>query len=208
MEASMINNLFLFGTIGAGKSTLIRQFLRPYLPEVGGFYVQRILYNKELVAFSLKPVDHKSDYQLTLEVNNLMGLDNLFLYADDQGNWQRDVHVFQNSGALCLRNSRQDHKKLILLDELGGIELHNQVFMAEVYKTLNSSTPVLGVVKAPDNARILESVEAGKGATDVNLTFIDYLNNDQETELLDIDNINRNEVTFRVKSFIGAVFNE
>ena len=137
-----------------------------------------------------------------------MGLDNLFLHADDQGSWQRDENVFQNSGALYLRNSRQDHKKLILLDELGGIELHSQAFMAEVYETLKSSTPVLGVVKAPANARILERVEAGKGVADINLTFIDYLNNDQGTELLDVDNINRNELTFRVKSFVEAVFNE
>ena len=203
----MVNNLFLFGSIGAGKSTVIRQCLTPYLPEVGGFYVQRILCNKALVAFSLKPVDHQLAYQLTQEVSNLLGLENLFLYVDDQGYWQRVDHVFQNSGARCLRNSRQNHKKLILLDELGGIELHNQVFMAEVYETLNSSTPVLGVVKAPANAQILERVEAGKGVTDVNHTFIDYLNNDQGTELLDVDNIKRNEVISKVKSFVGAVFN-
>jgi nucleoside-triphosphatase THEP1 len=204
----VIKNLFLFGGIGAGKSSVIRQCLFHYLPEVGGFYVQRILCNKELVAFSLKPVGSQTDYHLNQEVNNLVGLDNLFLYADDQGNWQRDDHVFQDSGAACLRNSRRDHKKLILLDELGGIELHNQAFMEEVYETLNSSIPVLGVVKAPANARILERVEAGKGVTNVNLTFIDYLHNDQGTELLDVDNINRNEVAFRVKSFVEAVFNE
>lgn len=204
----MINNLFLFGSIGAGKSTVIRQCLIPFLPEVGGFYVQRVLCNKTLVAYILKPVDYKADYQLTLEVNNLMGLDNLFLYADDQSNWQRDDHVFQNSGAACLRDSRQDHKKLILLDELGGIELHNQAFMAEVYETLSSSTPALGVVKAPANARILERVTAAKRVTDVNLTFINYLNNDQSTELLNVDNIDQNEVAFRVKSFVEAVFNE
>ncbi len=204
----MLKNLFLFGSIGAGKSTVIRQCLLPYLPEVGGFYVQRILCKSELAAFSLKPVDYKADYRLTQDVDSLVGLDNLFLYADDRGNWQRNDHVFQTAGAECLRNSRRDPKKLILLDELGGIELHNQVFMAEVYETLNSSTPVLGVVKAPANARILERVEAGKGVTDVNLTFIDYLHNDQGTEMLDVDNINRNEVAFRVKSFVEAVFNE
>ena len=204
----MTKNLFLLGSIGAGKSTVIRQFLLPYLPEIGGFFVQRILCDKELVAFSLKPVDNKSGYQLTQEVDNLVGLVNLFLYSNDQGNWQRDEDVFQNSGALWLRNSRQDHKRLILLDELGGIELHNQAFMAEVYETLNSSTPVLGVVKAPANARILERVEAGKGVTEVNLTFIDYLHNDPGTELLDVDNIKRNEAAFKVKSFVEAVFNE
>ena len=204
----MIKNLFLFGSIGAGKSTVIRQCLLPYLPEVGGFYVQRILCNKELLAFGLKPVDHKADYQLTLDVTNLVGIENLFLYVDGQGNWLRDDQVFQNSGAECLRNNRQNHKKLILLDELGGIELHNQAFMAEVYETLSSSTPVLGVVKAPANARILERVEAGKGVTDINLNFIEYLHNDQGTELLDVDNINRNELAFRVQSFVEAVFNE
>jgi nucleoside-triphosphatase len=204
----MIKNLFLSGSIGAGKSTVIRQHLIPYLPEIGGFYVQRILCNKELVAFSLKTADSKSDYRLTLEVNNRVGLDNLFLYVDEQGNWQRDDQIFQNSGALCLRKSREDHKKLILLDELGGIELNSRLFMAEVYKTLGSSIPVLGVVKAPANARILERVEAGKGVTNVNQAFISYLDGDQNTELIDVDNINRNEVALRVKSFVEAVFHE
>jgi len=200
-------NLFLFGNIGAGKSTLIRECLLPYLNEVGGFYVQRIFCGNELIAFSLKPITDESSYELTLKVDDLEGLDNLFLYLDTNGKWQSNNDVFLKSGLELLQNSIQNNKKLILLDELGGIELHNKIFMTEVYKIIKGSIPLLGVVKAPKNARILERINAGKGVTDVNLMFIDYLNHDQNTELLNVDNIDRNEAASRIYNFVEEVFN-
>lgn len=203
----MSKNLFLFGNIGAGKSTLIRECLLPYLNAVGGFYVQRIFCGNELIAFSLKPIADESSYELTLKVDDLEGLDNLFLHLDNNGKWQSNNDVFLKSGLAFLQNSIQNNKKLILLDELGGIELHNQTFMTEVYKIIKGSIPLLGVVKAPKNARILERVNAGKGVTDVNLMFIDYLNHDQNTELLNVDNIDRNEAASRIYNFVEEVFN-
>ncbi len=203
----MSKNLFLSGNIGAGKSTLIRECLLPYLAAVGGFYVQRIFCGNELIAFSLKPIADKLSYKLTLKVDDLEGLDNLFLYLDNNGNWQSNNDVFLNSGLEILQSSIQKNKKLILLDELGGIELHNQTFMTEVYKILKGSIPLLGVVKAPKNARILERVNAGKGVTNVNLMFIDYLKNDQNTELLNVNNIDRNEAASRIYNFVEEVFN-
>lgn len=200
--------IFLSGTIGAGKSTLIRQCLLPYLPSIGGFYVQRILKDGQLIAFRLRPVSASADYQLSLVVDNHEGLDDLFLYADQHGGWQRNDQVFLETGVNCLRQSLKSNNKLILLDELGGIELHLAPFMAEVYKILKSSTPILGVVKAPANAQILERAKTGKGVMDVNLSFIKYLNDLETAALINGDQENRDAVTVIVKKFVEEVCND
>jgi nucleoside-triphosphatase len=204
----MSKKLFLYGTIGAGKSTLIRQCLLPYLPSVGGFYVQRILKDGQLIAFRLRPVSVNSDYQLSLAVDNSEGLNDLFLHADQHGGWQRNNQVFLETGVNCLRQSFESNKKLILLDELGGIELHIPAFMAEVYKIFKSPTPVLGVVKAPANAQILERVKAGKGVIDANLSFIEDLNNHETATLINVDQENRDAVAVLVKEFVEEVCND
>lgn len=204
----MSKKLFLSGTIGAGKSTLIRQCLLPYLPSIGGFYVQRILKDGQLIAFRLRPVSVNTDYQLSLAVDNPEGLDDLFLHADQHGVWQRNDQVFLETGVNCLRQSFESNNKLILLDELGGIELHIPVFMAEVYKIFKSPMPVLGVIKAPANAQILERAKTGKGVVDVNLSFIEYLNNHKTAALINVEKENRDAVAVIVKKFVEEVCND
>jgi nucleoside-triphosphatase len=204
----MTKRLFLSGTIGVGKSTLIRHCLLPYLPFIDGFYVQRILKDGHLTAFRFKPVSASTDYQLTLTVNNLEGLDNLFLYANQHGDWQRNDQVFLESGVNCLRQSLKRNNKLILFDELGGVELHIPAFMAEVYRILKNQIPILGVIKAPANAQILERAETGKGVIDVNLSFIEYINNLQNTELIYLDLENRAATAITVRNFVEEICNE
>ena len=204
----MINKLFLSGTIGAGKSTLIRECLLPYLPVVGGFYVQRILKDGQLIAFRFRPVSADEAYRLSLAVDNLEGLDNLFLYADQHSGWLRNEQVFIESGVNCLQQSLKKNNKLILLDELGGIELHIPAFMAEVYRIFNSSIPVLGVIKAPANAQILEKAETGRGVIDVNRSFIEYVNNLQKTKLINLDHENRDALAVTVRNFVEEACND
>lgn len=202
----MVKNLFLYGAIGAGKSSLIRDCLHSRMANLGGFFVQRIFQGEQLRGFSLVPVDEASEYQLNYSVGTIAGLKNLFLFVDEKGNWQRNDNVFQVNGVKCLQNSLRNDIKLVLLDELGGVELNNAAFMSEVYKILDSATPVLGVVKAPGNAKILESAAAGKGVTGVNRSFIDRLYDDRKTELYLVDQNNRDEATLKVKNFVEAVF--
>ena len=204
----MIKKLLLSGTIGAGKSTMIRQCLLPYLPCIGGFYVQRILKDGQLIAFRLRPISVNTDYQLSLAVDNLKGLDDLFLHADQHGGWQRNDQVFLETGVNCLRQSFESNNKLILLDELGGIELHIAAFMAEVYRIFKSPMPVLGVVKAPSNAQILERAKTGKGVMDVNLSFIEYLNNHETAAMINVGQENRDAVAVTVKKFVEEVCND
>lgn len=202
----MINNLFLLGTIAVGKSTMIKECILPYLFETGGFFVQRIFIGCEYAAFRFCPVDSSTGYELNRRVETLEGLDNLFLYTLSGNNWQRDLEVFETTGLDCLKESLKRNKKLILMDELGGVELYSGIFREIVREVISAKVPVLGVVKTPDNARVLENSLAGRGVSNINNQFLDYLGSHPSTELLTVTAENRSEALIRLKSFLEGVF--
>ena len=137
--------------------------------------MQRILIKWRCAAFRLQPVETAAAYRINEHVSTLDGLTNLFLYSDAQGRWRQDSAVFSGVGTGCLERSMASGKELILLDELGGIELGCTGFMEAVRAVLDSSIPVLGVYKAPRNAAKLAGC-LGDGSTgSANRAVLDYL---------------------------------
>lgn len=185
---------------------MIKECLRPYLPEAGGFFVQRIFIGSEYAAFRLCPVDSFPGYELDCHVETLEGLENLFLYSISGNNWQRNLEVFEKAGLDCLEKGLRNNKKLILMDELGGVELDSKVFREKVKEVISAEMPVLGVVKSPANARVLENSLAGRGVTDTNSQFLEYLGSHPSIELLTVTGENRLEASTRLKSFLEGVF--
>ncbi len=152
-----MKHLFLQGPIGSGKSTLIREAIMPYLPRVGGFYVQRLLLDDSCRAFSLNPVTIPKEYSLNQKVQRLEETEKVFLYCGDNEQWQFKLDVFEVFGALYLSRSIGQGKKLILLDEVGGIELQCAPFLQALLDTLDGDIPCLGVLKADINSRTLDN---------------------------------------------------
>lgn len=200
----MKKNLFLQGDIGVGKSMLIKENLLPYLPKVGGFFVQRIFIGDRYAAFKLNPVQEAEEYQLNKYVTSLDLADNLFLYSDDQGKWFRNPEVFENSGIAYLKKSISEKKDLILLDELGGIELDCPTFMKVVMEILNGNIPVLGVLKTPQNAKKLESSLADNSKISEKRPFLNCIKYHPLLELLNVTEKNYQEINTRVKTFMEA----
>jgi nucleoside-triphosphatase THEP1 len=200
----LVKNLFLLGKIGTGKSSLIRENLLPYLELVGGFFVQRIFMGGSSVAFRLLPVTTAGEYILNRKVETLGGLENIFLFNDGRGNWHSNMEVFITDGTRYLHESIATGKKVILLDEIGGIELHCPPFMEAVMEVLSSPVSVLGVQKAPENAETLEECQAGRNVAAVNKIFFKDLQKDSASELLLVDRGNIDYITGRVKNFVNA----
>lgn len=204
----MLKNLFLFGGIAAGKSSLIRDTLLPGLEQVGGFFVQRILTEDSCFAFRLLKITTAQEYTLHRKAETLEELENLFLWNDGRGNWASNIDIFRTAGIQYLNESVEEGKKIILLDEIGGIELQCPPFTAVLRKILLGPSPVLGVLKAHQNADTLEKCLAGRGVAAVNKTFINDLNRDPASELLFFDPSRRKRVADRVKSFVNEQLNE
>ncbi|HED24657.1 MAG TPA: hypothetical protein ENN91_05980 [Firmicutes bacterium] len=200
----MAKNLFLLGKIGTGKSTLLRNNLLPVLDRTGGFFVQRVLISGVCTAFRLLPVTNAEEYLLEKEEPELENLDNLFLKSDGQGNWHNDLAVFRNAGIRFLQESAAEGKRLILLDEIGGVELSCVPFVRALKKIISGSLPVIGVLKAPVNAGTLEECLAGGGITSINRAFINELRKDPFTELNYVDRSTVGCTAEKVKCFVEA----
>ncbi|NMB40761.1 MAG: hypothetical protein GX996_02360 [Firmicutes bacterium] len=201
----MKKNLFLQGDIGVGKSKMIRENLLPYLAKAGGFFVQRIFIGDSYAGFKLNPLRGVEEYQLNKNVDNLKEVDNLFLYGDEKGNWHKNMQVFENSGRAYLKKSLATKKNLILLDELGGIELDCPVFMEVVMEVLDSGIPALGVLKSPQNVEKLES-GLGDKLQNVELedSYLKRMKNHPQMELLEVTETNYQEVNSKIKAFVEA----
>lgn len=117
----MKRRLFLTGPIGCGKSTAIQNALGDKLAQCGGFLTRR--YREPYLHFTLENPD--GTFQKT--------------FLDfSSGKPEVDLSVFSE---LPLQG------RVLLLDEIGGIELLNPEFAAALDAVLQSDVPILGVLK-------------------------------------------------------------
>lgn len=159
----MAGNLFLEGPIQTGKSTLIRQVLGDRLRLCGGFASQRLLDSKgNTRGFRIGPAAETS---LTAPApehlpDSPSQEDGIFLWRTEEG-MTSFPRVFSKR-ALSLLKDAEEHP-LILLDEIGGIELASDSFFDRLLRLLQGPVPCLGVLKLKENMERLNKRGAGDG---------------------------------------------
>ena len=141
-------NVFVTGRPGIGKTTLIERVLDALDIDAGGFYTRELLESGSRVGFSiiglhgdsgvLAHVDHESPFRVGKYGVNCEDLERVGVRAIDE----------------ALKRSR-----LIVMDEIGRMELCSPAFQEAVGRALDSPTPVLGTVQDRANA-FLDSVRA------------------------------------------------
>ncbi len=142
-----MKHLFLEGAVQEGKSTLIRRLIQPFLDQTGGFSSQRLLDSSgETVGFRIVPAAEA--LELTREYQ--ADLTGIFL-SFQNGKAVKAPKLFLETALQYLNHS--DGKKLILLDEIGGMELGIPEFREALYRVLSSSIPCIGVLKLEEKNR-------------------------------------------------------
>ena len=132
-----------------GKSTLILKGIRPYIKDVSGFMCIRLMDKNDVKAFSLMPVERVIKTVDTYEKS----YPNIFLIKENNV-WKRNEDVFIKEGNKYLSNIKG--KKLMVLDEIGGIELLIEPFKRKIYEVLNSGIPCIGVIKSLNNKTLMK----------------------------------------------------
>lgn len=135
--------LFLQGPQRVGKSTILRNALLPRERSVAGLMVQRLLENGGMCGFRACPV---SGALPQLEGEYAAALTGVFLYRG-QSSLAVLERAISRAQALC----SQESCKLILLDEIGGLELSSPAFMQCLDAILALGKPCLGVLKSQEN---------------------------------------------------------
>ncbi|MBE6041167.1 MAG: hypothetical protein E7220_01445 [Clostridiales bacterium] len=167
-----MNNLFLSGNIRIGKSSLIRKCLIPYKNVLGGFSSQRLLDKSgKVVGYRLADADD-------FDVDRLSdpALSNVFISFED-GVRTTDLSVFEDNA--CRMLTPRPGTRIMLLDEIGGLELRSEIFRSSIYELLRSDTPCIGVIKS--KVRQPEEQLCNKDLRN-------YLANDPGSTIIELDN--------------------
>lgn len=199
----MKKNLFLEGPIQEGKSTLIRALIRDYLSQTGGFCSQRLLNESgETVGFRVVTTAEA----MALTARYTPELSDVFLYF---GGEKAEVRpeVFSDSALKYLRESKG--KKLILLDEIGGIELLEPHFRKKVYEILGGSTPCLGVLKLEkSNRNMCKNAKIDKECTERLIRLKEDLISRFDTDIVPFQRESAEKAEDAIEAFLDAVLRE
>lgn len=143
--------LFLEGNMQIGKSTTILKNINSLIPNnhVGGFMCQRLVADEETKAFCLTPFDKVESSIIEYKPHT----PNVFL-ENISGKWVRNDEVFNTIGIEMLSNLSL--KKLIVLDEIGGLELLTEQLREKLYELLSGNIPIIGVIKSNNNKFIMK----------------------------------------------------
>ncbi len=131
----MKRRLFLTGDMGIGKSTAIARAIGEKLPQFGGFLTKRIRVEAgHARSFSLVSPDGSRE-------------ETFLDFAS--GEPRLNLQIFDTLGVSLLKGD------ILVLDEIGGIELTCPSFMEALEGVLQRDVPILGVMKGPGPANAL-----------------------------------------------------
>lgn len=149
-------NYLLTGHPGVGKTTIIKKLLEKLKLPAGGFYTEEIREDNVRMGFAVVTL---SGFKGVLAHRN-------FKSRYKVGKYGVGVYTLNRIGVkevqMCLME-----KKIIVIDEIGKMELLSPQFQEVVEKALNADNPVLGTitlahhpfaqkVKARDDVKIFE----------------------------------------------------
>lgn len=138
------HSLFLTGESGIGKTQLILDELFDSKKEVTGLFVNRMLKEKNSPSeFAL--CEAKEIYK---EPCNRIG--ELFIFNKDSKRIM-DTQVFDKKGLTILKKLSKNKDAIILLDEVGGIELLEDTFFKELLLVFDRINKIIGVYKSNQN---------------------------------------------------------
>jgi nucleoside-triphosphatase len=136
-------HLFFQGPSGIGKSSLLRQRLLPYEKSLGGFVVQRLMEEGRQAGFRAVTLEQGYPKIEAIYTRDLSGV--FILQRNNK------TSVLEEVLAAVEKDVCRSECKLIVLDEIGGIELLSPNFMRRLEHILQGGKPCIGVLKSADN---------------------------------------------------------
>jgi nucleoside-triphosphatase len=131
-----IKNWLLTGRPGVGKTTLIRLLLSSLRVRAGGFLTEEIREQGERVGFRLRDLEGKEGILAHVS----------FPGPCRVGRYGVRVETMEEIGVPALRRAVAE-RELVIVDEIGRMELFCPPFREEIQRALDAATPLLGVVQ-------------------------------------------------------------
>jgi len=162
----VIGKVLLTGRPGCGKTTLVKRVVNELAVPAGGFYTEEIREHGGRVGFKLATLD---------------GKDAVLAHADFKtrqrlGKYGLDLSALETVSIEALRRAVRA-RQLVVIDEIGPMEIRSAVFRDVVDYVLDSPEP--SGILATITARSLPFTDAIKKRPDVTLVEVRLDNRDQ-----------------------------
>ncbi|QPC81704.1 NTPase [Phototrophicus methaneseepsis] len=133
------NVILVTGKPGVGKTTLIKTILDRF-PDVGGFYTREIRDNGVRVGFEIVTLDGKTGLLATKLPN--VNFENQVSF----GSYKVNIDTV-NSLAIPSVEEAVEHRQLIIIDEIGPMELFSKEFQTMITRILQrENIHILGTI--------------------------------------------------------------
>ena len=168
----MKKHILLTGKPGVGKTTIIKKVVPLLGSDAGGFYTEEIGIMDRRMGFRIVTLDGKDGILAHVDCNSNYKV----------GKYRVNLDSFENIAIPTLESAMKD-KKIIVIDEIGKMELFSTKFRELVNNILNSGKLLLCVIK--ENGDVF--AESIKMRDDVTILIVNYENRDSLPEkVLDV----------------------
>jgi len=133
----VIEKVLLTGRPGCGKTTLIKRVVDELPQPAGGFYTEEIREHGARVGFKL--VTLYGDETVLAHVH--------FKTRERVGKYGLDLSALEIVGVEAVREAVRA-KRLVVIDEIGPMEIRSAIFRDAVSEALDSGAPILGTITA------------------------------------------------------------
>ena len=158
----MANVYLLTGSPGTGKTTVIRQAIARSKARAGGFYTEEIRSGGTRLGFRIVTLDGQNAI--------LAHVDNHSRYRVSK--YGVDVQNLDDVGVAAV-NRAVDESDLIVIDEIGKMELFSPSFREAVLKAIDSGKKVLGTAMLSPHP-FADDIKRHPGVKVIQLTRADH----------------------------------
>ena len=127
--------ILLTGAPRCGKTTLLQKVLALYARPTGGFYTREVLKDGQRTAFEMVTLDGKTG---TLAGIHLPG-------PPKVGKYGVDLNALERVAIPAIEKAREDGA-LVVIDEIGPMEIFSDAFCQTVLDTLDAGCPFFGTI--------------------------------------------------------------
>jgi len=133
-------NILLTGQPGSGKTTLIKKVLERADFTAGGFLSNEMRRGNQRVGFTIDTLKGRRGILAHIDLDTEHRI----------GKYYVDIESLNSVGVAALRDA-MDESEVVVIDEIGKMELLSDEFRHTLERLLSSSQPVLGTIMKGKN---------------------------------------------------------